>query len=245
MKFPSLRPSSIALLLLLTAAITGCMKDAGHNAQYLPASGIAFVHTSPKNGTLDFIDYDMYSGNVLSRLNYNTYAAFPVDKNKSTPYRAFVPGMRTFGVATAGTYRFLDLKQFSFIPEKLYTVFAIDTASKTSLFVVRDSSRSIDSTKASVKFINFSPDSKKISFTLNNDPKPIVSNKAFTEASGYISLTPRDNYSVTVTEIMAKKISKTRKKISLEKGGIYTIWARGLESASDTTGLNVSILRTR
>lgn len=245
MKKSFIRPSSIAcILFLIVVVFSGCFKDADDNNN-IPAAGVAFIHASPKNGMLDFVDYDSYYGNILSRLPYNTSAAYPVDKENTTPYRAFYPGSRTFGVAKAGTNYFFNIQQFNLSPGKLYSVFAIDTLSKTSLFIVQDSINSIDSNKVAVKFINFSPDSDKIDFYINNSSTPIVASKAFKEGSGYIAVEPSDNSSITIKESANASVNAKRENIVLKKGSIYTVWARGLKNATDSTKLNVSILKTK
>ena len=238
------RPFSIAvLLLLMMVSFSACLKDTERSE--IPAAGIAFIHASPKTSLLDFVNYNSYNNYLLATLPYNTSAVYPKTDTSTTPYRAFLPGLRTIGITHAGTNYFLNIKQFNFAPNKLYSVFAVDTADKTMLVQVEDSLKSIDESRAVIRFINFSPDSKKLELIVGAATTPLSGAKAFKEYSGYYAVEPGDNYTLTVREADNHAKFAKREKVALKKGGIYNIWARGLETATDSTQLNVSVMRTK
>lgn len=243
MKKTLYRPSLLATVLIATLALSGCFKSSDH--EDLPATGVAFVHASPKNDVLEFVDYDTY-GSVRARLSYNTSAAYPTKDNATTPYLAFYPGARTFGLAKAGTSFFYNIKQFALRPNKVYSVFAVDSADKAELLLVQDSLKIIDSTKTAIKFINLSPDAGKIDFYIGNTRVPFAQDVAFKDFTAYKLVEPTTNATFSIQTKTGTGVTSNRSNIELKKGGTYTVWARGLvNSTTKADTLAISILKTR
>lgn len=243
--------------LLSTFSIVACMtifascfKDTTrYEPPQISAAGVAFINASPKSGPLDFVDYESYRI-LTGNLSYNHSVTYPVTDTQTTPYRAFYTGYRTFAVGQAGSSLFFSIKQFLLKPNKVYSFFAVDTAAQTTLLQVEDSIRSLDSNKVSIKFINLTPDAKKIALYLNNQQQPLFDDVTFKQVTTYITVDPGENNVLTVKELDPihgnnATYTATRDNVSFVKGGVYTIWSRGLENANDSTKLNISIMRTR
>ncbi len=242
MKKPLYRPSSLAIILAGVLALSGCFKDSDHKD--LPAAGVAFVHASPKNDILEFVDYDTY-GSVRARLPYNTSAAYPTKDNSTTPYLAFYPGARTFGIAKAGTSFYYNIKQFNLRPNNVYSVFAVDSADKAELLLVQDSLKVLDSTKVAVKFINLSPDAGNIDFYVNTTRVPFAQDVAFKGFTDYNLIEPTNNAIFSIQTKTGTGVNRSRTNVELKKGGSYTIWARGLVNGTQADTLAISVLKTR
>ena len=244
MKKSIYRPSIIALLLLGIFTLGGCLKNDNPSVN-IDAAGVAFIHASPKNDLLEFVDYDSRYGNVLSRLPYNTSSAYPTNENTTTPYRAFYPGARTFGVARAGTNLFYHIKQFALKPNNVYSVFVVDSANKAELLLVQDSLKVIDSTKSAIKFINLSPDAGNIDFSVSTNTQPLATDVAFKSVTPYKVVTPAANATLTINLKSGNKTVKSRTNVELKQGGNYTVWARGLLNGKQADTLAISVLKTR
>lgn len=244
MKKPLYRPSMIALFLLGIFTLGGCLKNDNNPSVNIDAAGVAFIHASPKNDLLEFVDYDTY-GTILARLPYNTSSAYPTNENTTTPYRAFYPGARTFGVARAGTNFFYHIKQFALKPNNVYSVFAVDSANKAELLLVHDSLRVIDSTKVAIKFINLSPDAGNIDFLVSTNPEPLATDVAFKSSTAYKVIAPSANATLNIRLKSGDKTGKSRTNVELKQAGSYTVWARGLVNGTQADTLAISVLKTR
>ncbi|QPH40642.1 DUF4397 domain-containing protein [Pedobacter endophyticus] len=227
MKFKNYLSTSTKIffsLLALTLTISACKKD--FNDDPIEAAGIGFVHASPGTGPLDFIVDNQKGGTFTYTKDLGYYSAYP--------------GTRLLGVAKKDSLKYLTNLNATLKPGIFYSVFVVDTLKSTKLLVVEDDLKAPETDKAKVRFINLSPGSAAYDLGVTGTAAPLFTAKAFKEFTPFINIAPNDNYSFELKQSGTVKV--TLPAIKIEKGKIYTIWAKGLTSATDSTALGLSVL---
>lgn len=211
-------------LLALTLTISACKKD--FNDDPIEAAGIGFVHASPGTGALDFIVDNQKGGTFTYTKDLGYYSAYP--------------GTRLLGVAKKDSLKYLTNLNATLKPGIFYSVFVVDTLKSTKLLVIEDDLKAPETDKAKVRFINLSPGTAAYDLGVTGTADPLFTAKAFKEATPFINIAPNDSYSFELKQSGTVKV--TLPAIKIEKGKIYTIWAKGLTSATDSTALGLSVL---
>jgi hypothetical protein len=72
---------------------------------------------------------------------------------------------------------------------------------------------------------------------------PLFTAKAFKEFTTFSNIAPNDSYTFELKQGGTVKASLPAVKI--QKGKIYTIWAKGLSSKTDSTGVGLSVMTNK
>ncbi|MGM9479044.1 DUF4397 domain-containing protein [Pedobacter sp. GSP4] len=223
----SITTKIIFSLLAITLTITACKKD--FNNDPIEAAGIGFVHASPGTAALDFILDNQ-------KINSFTYT-------KDLGYYAAYPGTRLIGVAKKDTLKYLTTATATLNSGSFYSVFVVDTLKSTKLLVLQDDLKAPDADKAKVRFVNLSPGTATYELAIAGTEAPLFPAKAFKEFTTFSNIAPNDSYTFQLKQGSTVKVSLPAVKI--EKGKIYTIWAKGLSSKTDSTGLGLSVMTNK
>jgi len=222
--------TKIALsLLAITTIFTACKKDWDDTP--IEAAGLGFVHASPGTGALDFILDNQKIGSFTYTNDRGYYAAYP--------------GNRIIGVAKKDSLKYLTngtglLKQGAF-----YSAFVVDTLKSTKILLVEDDLKAPETDKAKIRFINLSPRSAALDLAVEGNATALVTAKAFKEYSTFSTINPSESYTFQLKDAGSATVRATLTAVKIEKGKIYTIWAKGLSTATDSTKFGLAIMTNK
>lgn len=217
----------ILSLFAIALTITACKKD--FNNDPIEAAGIGFVHASPGTGPLDFILDNQ-------KINFFSYT-------KDLGYYAAYPGTRLVGVAKKDSLKYVTTATAGLKSGFFYSVFVVDTLKSTKLLILEDDLKAPETDKAKVRFVNLSPGTATYDLAVAGTDAPLFTAKAFKEFTTFTNIAPNDSYTFQLKQSGTVKVSLPA--IKIEKGKIYTIWAKGLTSKTDSTGLGLSVMTNK
>jgi len=216
-------------LFAITLMLSACKKE--YNTEPIEATAIGFVHASPGTGPLDFAMDNQRIGSFSYTKDLGYYIAYP--------------GSRFIGIVKKDSSRYITTLTANLKPGKYYSAFIADTLKSTKILLVEDDLSSPETNKAKVRFINLSPGSAPLDLVIQNQSTPLFTSKAFKEYTNFSSIDPSDTYTFQVKESGSSTIKASLPTVKIEKGKIYTIWAKGLSSTTDSTKFGLSILTNK
>ncbi|MCX2584254.1 DUF4397 domain-containing protein [Pedobacter sp. MR22-3] len=217
----------ICALFAITLTFSACKKD--WNNDPIEAAGIGFVHASPGTAALDYI------------LDNQKIGSFSYTNDRG--YFAAYPGTRLVGVSKKDSLKYLTNGTAALKGGSFYSVFVVDTLKSTKLLLVEDDLKAPETDKAKVRFINLSPGSSPLDLAVEGNATALFASKAFKEFTPFTSINPSDNYTFQVKQ--AGTVTATLPAVKIEKGKIYTIWAKGLSSKTDSTKFGLAIMTNK
>lgn len=217
-------------LFALTVTLAACSKR--EPTPPIEAAGIGFIHASPGTGALDFgVD-----GQKVNSFTYNT---------QSFGYYTAYPGTRLIGVVKKDSSTYLTKESVDLKPATFYSIFVVDTLKSTKLLVLEDDLTAPAADKAKIRFVNLSPGSQALDLAVSGADTALVKNKAFKEFSTFAPIAPNAAYSFDVKQAGTTTVKATLPAVKIEAGKIYTIWARGLSSKTDSTAFGLSVITNK
>ncbi|HTN38979.1 MAG TPA: DUF4397 domain-containing protein [Arachidicoccus sp.] len=223
------------LLLLFAAAVlfTSCLKDENHYS--VQAAGVALINAAPGSPALDFIS-DGNRNYLPASFGYDTVL----------PYWGAYPGFRVFGVTIHGSNDLLGSQQFHLEPGDAYSLFVTDTIGAVKLVLFKDSLDLPDSTVAKIRFANMSANAPALNLVLKGEATKTISQVVYPKATDFEEIEPGNTYSVELVDAGKNKVLATKTNIKIEKGHIYTVWARGIyQHTSDSKKMGISMMENR
>lgn len=220
----------IAGLFAIGLLFSACSKT--NNDDPIEAAGIGFVHASPGTGPLDII---INNSQKLVTVNYTN------DKGYYTAY----PGTSLLGVVKKDSTKYITTAYAALKPGSFYSAFVVDTLKSTKFLIVEDDLKVADTTKAKVRFINLSPGSAPFDLVIGGKDSTLFSNKAFKEFTPFTSISPADNYTFQIRPTGSTTVRASLSPVKIQKGKVYTIWAKGLSSATDSTATGIAIMTNK
>jgi len=222
--------TKIALsLLTITIIFSACKKD--WNNDPIEAAGIGYVHASPGTAALDFVLDNQKIGSFTYTNDRGYYAAYP--------------GTRLVGVAKKDSLKYLTSGSAILKSGSFYSVFVVDTLKSTKLLLVEDDLKAPDAEKAKVRFINLSPGSAALDLAVEGSTTALFTGKAFKEYTAFTSIDPAESYNFQVKDAGSATVKATLPAVKIEKGKIYTIWAKGLSSTTDSTKFGLAVMTNK
>lgn len=220
----------ILSLLAITLFFSACKKNWDDQSS-VTVAGIGFVHASPGTGSLDFI-VDNQKANHLE-FSYG----------KDLGYYGAFPGNRYLGIVKKDSTRYLSTLTTTLKSGVFYSAFVIDVLPAPKILVFEDDLKAPETDKAKVRFINLSPDAPALDLAIQGKEASLFTAKAYKESTAFISIDPSDNYTFQIKE--GANVTATLPATKIEKGKIYTLWAKGLKSKTDSTKFNLAILSNK
>lgn len=224
---------TLVCALTLTTIFSSCKKDKDNNppAAIKPAS-LAVVHAAPGVSELDFF----IDNAKIKSFTYNSiidYVAIPK------------PGKKELSATKKGLTDVLVKLPVDIAEDKAYTAFVADPTGKTIVFVSDDLTAPA-ADKAKIRFINLSPDAGVLDLNITGKAEALVAKKAFKEASTFINTEAGAEINFEIKENGKPDVLATLPKVKIEKGKIYTIWAKGLKAGTtDDTKLGVAVMTNK
>ncbi|WP_316736585.1 DUF4397 domain-containing protein [Pedobacter aquatilis] len=220
----------ILSLFAITLLFSACKKNWDDQSS-ITVAGIGFVHASPGTGSLDFIVDNQRANNL--EFSYG----------KDLGYYGAYPGNRFFGIVKKDSTRYLSTLSSTLKSGVFYSAFVVDVLPSPKILVFEDDLKAPETDKAKVRFINLSPDAPALDLAISGQTAALFTAKAYKEATPFISIDPSDSYTFQIKE--GANITATLPATKIEKGKIYTLWAKGLKSKTDSTKFNLAILSNK
>ncbi|KQS37067.1 DUF4397 domain-containing protein [Pedobacter sp. Leaf194] len=221
---------TIFALLAVTLFLSACKKDWG-DSNSITVAGIGFVHASPGTGALDFIVDNQRANN--REFKYTN----------DLGYFGAYPGTRLFGIAKKDSVKYLSTTNVNLQSGFFYSAFVIDVLPSPKILVIQDDLTAPATGKAKIRFINLSPDAPALDLAVEGNATALVTGKAYKETSPFISIDPAAAYTFQIKE--SNNVTATLPATKIEAGKIYTLWAKGLKSKTDSTKFGLSILTNK
>ncbi|WP_316800690.1 DUF4397 domain-containing protein [Pedobacter frigidisoli] len=221
----------ICALFAITLFLSACKKDWGDYSDSVTVAGIGFVHASPGTGALDFI-----VDNQKANSKDFTYT-------KDLGYFGAYPGTRLFGVTKKDSTKYLTTSSVALQSGIFYSAFVVDLLPAPKILIVQDDLTAPATGKAKIRFINLSPDAPALDLAIDGTATALVTAKAYKEASTFVSIDPSAGYTFQIKE--GNSVTATLPSTKIEAGKIYTLWAKGLKSATDSTKFGLAILTNK
>jgi hypothetical protein len=99
--------------------------------------------------------------------------------------------------------------------------------------------------KANVRFVNMSPDAGNLDLAITGQTTPLFAKTAFKGATKFVAVAPGAELNFQINENTKTDVLAKVEKIKIEKGKIYTIWAKGLKAATDSTKLALGVITNK
>lgn len=218
---------TIIAALAITVGLSSCMKN---DTDYTPVeiSGLSLIHASPTTQKLD-----VYVDNTRASINDFSFGT-------KMDYLNAYSGVRTIQIAKQGTSASIFSKQFTLKKSVGYSAFLINALENIDVLLVEDELKVPTTGKASVRFVNVSPDATPLNLAITGQATDLATGVAYKASSEIVEIDPAEKVNFDVKT--ADGIVKTAlQNVKIEAGKIYTVWAKGLNSATDDTKFGVAI----
>lgn len=209
---------------------TSCLKSKNDYTPP-PAGYVTFFQAAP-----DEQPVDLY-------FNSNKVNLAPLQYGDGIDYFKAFPGLRTINIYNSNTQTLLFSDTATIRPNIAYSLFLINNAQQQpGLFLVTDSISKPASGKATLRFINVSPDAPAVDLAVK-DSAAFVTNKGFKGFSSFIPKTGGQTYNFEIRQHGTNKVLATLLGVTLNSGLVYTIWLHGLaNTAIDGDKLTASLV---
>lgn len=225
---------SLAKAAVFTAALsvilTACTKNNNdYGPQILPA-GVSLIHASVNNAP----ELALYSNGQRS----TSITGFAY--NKTFTYLTAQPGIVEFAISKTDNQTIISKINVDLKTTKGYTLFVVDSLQTSVLKVVQDDLTAPAADKAKIRFVNLSADAGSLDFTVKGQTTPLFAKQDFKQVPAFISVDPNDAYTFEIRANGGTTVLATSDAIKVERGRIYTVYAKGLK-ANAATPFNLSI----
>lgn len=218
----------------VSIVFTACKKDKFEPQQ---VAGLSIIEAFPDTMSLDFY-IDLTRVTDRRALTYN-------DK---VDYLNLFPGNRTLSVAKRNGRKALAHENFSLASGVGYSLFILDTLqSNTKKFLlVKDDLSAPAADKAKVRFVNLTDptsttaNAPSLDLGIEGKETDLFTGKGFYQYTDFTAIDPGE--SITFNIKKEGSVQSTLSKVKIEKGKIYTIYAKGSSTAAiDSLKLGAAI----
>lgn len=212
----------------VAVVFAACSKDK-YEAQ--PVSGLYIINAFPAPDSLDF---------YIGQTRVNNYG--PLKFNSKMGYLSLLPGNWSLTITKRKSNKALATERFNFSPDVGYSIFILDTINTNTkkYLLTQDDLSAPAADKAKVRFINLSKDAPALSLGISGKDADLFTNKAFYEYTTFTAVDPGE--SVTFNIKAGTDVKATVPNVKIEKGKIYTIYAKGISTATiDSLKLGAAI----
>jgi hypothetical protein len=220
-----------AVILLAAAACTwsSCSKD---EDTVTAISGLSIINVSPTLATYNFY------------LNSNKANTAPLPFTGSINYFQITPGINSVMFTTASSTESVLTKSINLEADKAYSFYLVDKADKLDGLLVSDDLSASTTDKATVRFINLSPDAGTL--TLNQTGGASLSaDQAYKGYSAFTSAEAK-TYSLEIQDKAKGTVLTKLENVTLAAGKIYTIVAAGMVTpATNDQPLKIHVLTNK
>lgn len=228
MKF-SFKYKAIAAALVLSLGLFSCSK-LDRDYEPIQVSGLNIIQASP---TLELLD--VYVDNT--RANGSVDFEF----GDKIGYLSAYSGIRTFNVTKKNNLTSLKSLQHTLKPQIGYSLFVANTLENIEFLILEDDLTKPATGKATIRFVNLSPDGGALSLNVGGAATDLVTNKAFKEYSNFEAVDAAESTTLNIKNATSGTTETSITNVKLEDGKIYTVYAKGLKANNDDTGFSAKI----
>lgn len=224
---------TLVFALTLTSIFSSCKKDKDNPTPTPKPANLSIIHAAPGTPELSFF-VDKVKKNTKA-LTYNTVIE----------YQSINSGKRELSVTKKDVTDILVKSELTLAADKSYSAFVTDKTGN-ALVVVLDDLSAPAADKAKIRFINLSPDAGSIDLAVTGKTEVLLAKKAFKEASDFANTTEVGaEINFEIRENGKTTVLATLPKVKIEKGKIYTIYAKGLKAATNDTKLGLTVITNK
>jgi hypothetical protein len=212
----------------VSTVFAACSKDKYEPQQ---VAGLSIISAFPDTLSLDFYVDQTRVTNVQ-----------PLKFNRVIDYQPLFPGSRTLSIAKRNSNKALASERYNLASGVGYSLFVLDTLkTNTKKYLLTEDDLSAPAAdKAKVRFINLSKDAPALSLRINGKDADLFTSKAFYEYTTFSAVDPGESVTFNINEGTTPKA--TLANVKIEKGKIYTIYAKGIATATiDSLKLRAAI----
>ena len=213
---------------LVIVAAAGCKKDSDYQT-LPPISAVSFYHASPDAPKLSFY------------LNSNKIFEGDSSAYKSSIYYVNAySGNRELSAYKGSERKFI--KSFTLAEGHIYSAFLTGKYSTAEFVLLEDSLSTPAAGKAHIRFVNMSVESPALDLGVSGGAS-FITNKAYKANSGFTVIEGNKQYNFVVRNNGSTVDKVVLPSVNIEAGHIYTVWARGIYSATDGAALGAEITK--
>ncbi|WP_316848503.1 DUF4397 domain-containing protein [Pedobacter psychrodurus] len=220
-----------ATLILSAIMFTACKKDGPVLPPAVQNGKLAVLVSSPGAAELSLL-INGAKATTAKPLTYNT----------TMDYSDFKSGAVEFGVTKKDATEVLAKITGTIKANTNYTLFLTDKSPKATVILSEDDLSAPATDKAKIRFVNLSPDATLLDLYLAGKTETGISKKAFKDVSGFINVDAAAEAKFEIKENGKTDVLATLEKVKIEKGKIYTIYAKGLKDATDVSKLGIDVM---
>ena len=204
---------------LLSLLFTSCLKSKND-------------YTPPPVGYVTFFQAAADEQPIDLYFNNNKVNQAPVQYGYGIDYFQAFPGLRTVNIYNSISHTLLFSDTARINPNIAYSLFLINNSTQQlGLFLVTDSISKPANGKATLRFINVSPDASSVDLAVK-DSAAFVTNKSFKGFSSFIPKTGNQTYNFEIRQHGTNTVLATLPGVTLNSGLVYTIWLHGLANTA-------------
>jgi hypothetical protein len=222
----SINYKNIIAAFILSILLVSCSKE--RSSPLIDISGLSIVNASPSTEKLD-----IYVDNT--KVNTTDFSF-----GSKIDYLTAYSGSRRMTITRKDSNIPLKSELFILEPQFGYSLFVIDGFSDLKFMLLPDNLTKPPKGSASVRFANLSPDSEPLTLSVESGPY-LITNIAFKYYSNAIFVDTGDKVNFQVRQHRTGDLVLSLADIKIEEGKIYTIYVKGLNSATDETKLGIAI----
>lgn len=218
---------------LFLIALTGisCSKD--DDIREPGNAGLAVIHAAPGTPELS-----LKINGVKTTTKALTFGVF-------NPYGTLQEGNYEFSVTKKDSAKILTKSVLTLKNGKAYSLFVADVPAKAVFTLVEDDLTAPVADKANLRFINMSPDAGILDLAVTGQTAPLFTKTPFKNATAFTAIVPGTEVNFEIRENGKTEVLAKIEKVKIEKGKIYTIWAKGLKAATDNTKLSMAVITNK
>jgi len=215
-------------VIVISGLLNSCMNDDLDDYSTEDAGWIAFVNTSPGSEKLKFYS----NGNIINSPG--------IDYSQFISYTAFEAGTHNLTV-TSGTSEDLDTVSLNVELNKWYSVYAVNNPENLELVAYSDSFITPSAGKASIKFIQLSPDAPQLKVAIQ-DTNNNLGAFLFKQASPFTEISEVFHKNLYLIDAASNDTIFT-KQVDFANGRTYAVFSKGFYETENTDlGLDVQII---
>lgn len=222
--------AGLSAVCLLSLLLTSCLKD--KNETYVPpAAFVQFIQASPGEQPLDLY------------LNTNKVNLLSIGYGDRLDYFRAFSGTRIVNIFTHAGMSKIFSDTVNLKTDSVYSMFLINKATNPGLLLLPDSLVKPAAGKASIRFVNVSPDAPAVDLAIKDTTTAFVSNKAYKGYSSFLPIQGGKSYTFEVRQHGTNTVLATLANVNINSGQVYTIWFHGLAAtAIDSDKLKAEII---
>jgi hypothetical protein len=221
---------SILVISLLSFSFIACSDDDDNNiSNPIEDPGTAKVRVIHMSYDAPAVDIRVDGNVAISNLGYGA----------TSGYAEIEEGTRNIQVVPTGASEPVVIDAtLPIILDQEYTIIAANNLANIQPIVLADN-RSVNTSKAKVRFVHASPDAPAVDIKLNDGNGAVVfDNTSFAESKDYVEV-DAGTYNFAVTANDDTKEVVILGNVPLENGTLYTVVARGTLDANDNVPFEV------